>query len=311
MNTRFLETLVWLTRLRSFSRAAEKLNTTQPAISNRINKLEELLGAKLYDRSSRQFELTPAGRRILRHAEQIVSLSSELQELVTSDETLDVQLRIGVIELATMSWLPRFVDRFAEVFPKVALTVGTGTSRQLIDKLRDDEVDLIFVVGPVNEPNMLSRPICNLGLGWVANPRRYDCETEIDIVELSRMPIVLQPAGSSGYDQIIEYFRAFGIINVPPHDRKLMIDCIYSVGTSVDAVRSGLGIMSLPLFLFCEDFASGRVGQIRVRQALQPYHITACCKQPVTNQLIQRVADMAAESAAAHAATCDPTHVWI
>ncbi len=80
MNTRFLETLVWLTRLRSFTRAKENLNTTQPAISSKFSKLEEILGVELYDRNERRFELTAAGRRILRHTEEIVTLSAELRE---------------------------------------------------------------------------------------------------------------------------------------------------------------------------------------------------------------------------------------
>lgn len=309
MNTRFLETLVWLTRLRSFGRTAEKLNTTQPAVSNRINKLEELLGVKLYDRSAKQFELTPAGRRVLRYAEDIVAMASELHEAAVNHEDVDTKLRIGVIEIATMSWLPAFLERIAEAFPKASFEIGAGTSGQLVEKLRDDRMDLVFVVGPVNEPHIMSHPICNVGLDWLANPDRFDCDSEIDLVELSRLPVVLQGSGASGYDILIEYFRGYGITNVPANDSKLVIDCIYSLGTAMQVVRTGLGIMGLPTFLFADDIAAGRVRRMKVRQKLPPFYITACCKQPMTNRLIERLIEIAVESAREHAASFDPGDV--
>jgi DNA-binding transcriptional LysR family regulator len=98
LNVSFLETFVWLVRLRSFSRTAEMLNATQPAVSNRIGKLELLLNVRLYDRNSRQFVLTPAGRRILRYAEQIVSATASLREVALDDEHIANEIRIGVLE---------------------------------------------------------------------------------------------------------------------------------------------------------------------------------------------------------------------
>lgn len=311
MNTRFLETLVWLTRYRSFARTAEKLNTTQPAISNRISKLEELLGVKLYDRGARQFELTPAGRRILRYAEDIVDLAAELREVAVSDEMLDARLRIGVIEIVTMSWLPLLLEKLTQNYPKAAFEISTGTTSQLVERLRNDDVDVVFVVGPINEPRTQSIPICNMGIDWLANPAKYDCESELDIVELSHLPIVLPAPGSSGYEQITEYFRSFGITNVPPDDRKLFIDCVYSAGTAVQVVTSGMGIMALPLFLAADHLERGALKCLKVRQQLAPFYLTGCYKQPATNQFIDRVVGRAREAAVNFAAESDPAHFWI
>jgi DNA-binding transcriptional LysR family regulator len=302
MNTRFLETFVWLTRLRSFSRAAEKLNASQPAISNRMHKLEELLGVRLYDRTARQFELTPAGRRILGHAEQIVTLSSELRELAASDDEIDVKLRIGVIELITMSWLPEFLERAVSAFPKTALQIGTATSPALVQKLREDELDLIFAVGPINEPNVLSFPVSDVGLSWVGDPSRFDCQTEIDVLELSRMQILMPKPGSSGYDVLRDYFRSFGVINIASQDQRLVVDCIYSLGTATQLARAGLGVISIPTFCVKDDLASGRLAEIKVRQPLPSLHVTACCKQPLTSKLVTNLIAMAREAALDYAA---------
>jgi DNA-binding transcriptional LysR family regulator len=306
LNTRFLETLVWLTRLRSFSRTAELLNATQPAISNRINKLEDVLNVQLYDRTSRQFELTPAGRRILAHAEQIVTLAAELQEIALSDGQVERQIKIGVIEWVTMSWLPQLLQAITENFPKLSLEVGTGTSKDLLDKVQADEMDLAFVIGPLNEPNILSKPICKMNLAWLANPSVFDCVTEIDAVQLSRMPIILARAGASGYSHFIDYFKSYGVTGAPHRDREIVLDCVYSVGTAMHMVRTGMGIMALPPFLFTEDMEAGKVAIMPVRQKLQPFYITAISKRPASNIVIDRLTDLGPGAVQAYMA--DKTH---
>jgi len=311
MNTRFLETLVWLSRLRSFSRVAEKLHTSQPAISNRINKLEELLGVRLYDRSARQFELTPAGRRILHHAEQMVTLSSELCELAVSDEQIDAQIRIGVLEMTTMSWLPSFIEHVMEAFPKAAFKIGTGTSPELLQKLRDDEMDLVFVTDPVNEPNVKSQPLCNIAISFVADPRRFPCDEEVDAVALSRLPIILPGRGSSGHAFLMDYFHRFGVTSMGSAGQRLVLEAIYSLGTTIQLARCGLGIVSLPTFLVAEDLQEGRLAAMKLRNPMPALNMTACCKQPVTNTLIVRLIDMASAEVADYAAANCPEHMWI
>lgn len=308
MNIRFLETLVWLTRLRSFSRTAEKLNTTQPSISGRMNKLEELLDVQLYNRGERLFELTPAGRRILHHAEEIVTLAAELQELARTENVYDTPVSIGVIEMVTMSWLPIFISEVKVAMPTATLYFGTGTSRQLIQEMRDDRMDLIFVVGPLDEPSVVTQPICMLGQNWTANPKAFDCETVIDIVELAKLQVILQRTGSSGYDMIMEYFKGYGILNMPVREGRLTIDCAYSMFTAIELVKAGLAIMPLAGALVRHDLARGDLSPMNVRQALPPVNIFACWKRPLTKPLVQNLIALATQAVSTYARSCDPHH---
>ncbi|MGO7425308.1 LysR family transcriptional regulator, partial [Rhizobium ruizarguesonis] len=77
-----LETVLWIAQLESFRAAAEKLNTTQPAISVRVAQLEEELGTQLFDRSSRTLSVTPAGRQVLTYADRLLRLRAELLHAV-------------------------------------------------------------------------------------------------------------------------------------------------------------------------------------------------------------------------------------
>ncbi|MFM0047116.1 LysR family transcriptional regulator [Paraburkholderia sediminicola] len=310
MNTTFLETLVWLTRLKSFSRTAEKLHTSQPSISNRINKLEDVLRIQIYDRSAKQFELTPAGRRIYNHAEAIVSLSLELVELAASDEYSEHHVRIGAIEFVTMSWLPAFLNEISSSFPKATFEITTGTSSDLLERLQKGEIDLAFLVGPVNEPNIASHGLCNMNLSWLANPNKYDCARPIDIAELAELPIVMARPGTSGYEQLIDYFRLAGVTHIPKRHSKIILNCIYSFSTARQIILSGLGVIASPTFLARDDIATGRMAIVPVRQAPPTFHVFACLKKPVTNVIIDSLVAIANNAIEHYIADQTKPDIW-
>ena len=79
MNLKHLETFAWIARLGSFSAAAERLGTSQPAVSMRIAELERTLGTKLFDRAGRSARITPKGRELIDYAERILSLASVIK----------------------------------------------------------------------------------------------------------------------------------------------------------------------------------------------------------------------------------------
>ena len=100
MNLRFVEAFVWVARLKSITRSAEKLCLTQSAVSNRVAALEQELGITLLDRRERGFKLTPAGARFLLYAERLLALQHEMKTELGSPEQLPLSLRIGGIETA-------------------------------------------------------------------------------------------------------------------------------------------------------------------------------------------------------------------
>ncbi len=311
MNIRFLETLIWLTRLKSFSKTAEKLNTTQPAISSRMSKLEEWVGCELYVRQAREFELTSHGRQILAYAERIVGLSDELLRISAAVPDSMAELRMGIIEIGTLSWLKRFLESFQEDFPSTTLRITTGTTSTMLKDLREDTIDIAFVVGPVNEPHVHSDQICSFAIEWHANPNVFSCDEEIDVVELSHKPIIMYGRDSSASNTISQYFETYGIVDLPMRHRKVVLDCVYSAWSGAHAVREGLGVMPLPSFLFKADVEAGHFAPMRVRQKIPALNLTACYKQARTEFPMRRIVNMARDSASAFAKTQDENHFWI
>jgi DNA-binding transcriptional LysR family regulator len=311
MNIRFLETFVWLARLKNFSRTGEALNMTQPAISSRVSTLEQLLGVELYNKHSKEFELTEQGRELLRYAERILDLYGELKQAVNRPARDLSTFRLGIIELGMASWLRAFLAAFLVEFPAVVVHIRTGTTGTLIRELRENAIDIAFVVGPVNEHDIHNDQICSLAFDWYANPDFFPCDVEIDVVELSRMSIIPYSTESSATNTLNQYFKTYGVAELPTWQQRIVIDGVYSAWSGAHAVREGLGVMALPTFLFEADIQAGHFTRLPVRQKIPALNITACYESVRHNAVITTAVTIARQSAAEYAKLQDANNFWI
>jgi DNA-binding transcriptional LysR family regulator len=145
-----IRTLVAVTRRGSFTRAAQDLYLTQPAVSIRIKELEQELGHQLLVRRQRGVELTPAGRILHRRCEtilgEIASLRSELTDL---SDLKTGRVSLGASDTVCLYLLPRVLHRFAAKHAGIELSLSTQISRRVLDLVVRDEVDVGIVTLPV------------------------------------------------------------------------------------------------------------------------------------------------------------------
>ena len=144
-----LETLVWVASLKSFHRAAAKLNTTQPAVSQRIAQLEAEIGTRLLERERRAIAPTEVGRRVIDYAERLLKLRAEMLHSVADRSAIRGTLRLGVAETIVHTWLSRFVERMAKAYPALVLEIEVDISPNLFERLNAQEIDLAFVLGHI------------------------------------------------------------------------------------------------------------------------------------------------------------------
>ena len=165
-----LETLLWIARIGTFSAAAERLNTTQPAVSARMRELEQRLGSSLFRRDGRGMSLTPAGRKLVRDCEPL--LRDMERALLGSGGFAEASgvVRIGAGEIAAASCLPPFVAALKEEMPGVGLEIEIDLTANLIQQLLTGRTDMAFAAGPVAHPALMSRPIGKVALVWLASP---------------------------------------------------------------------------------------------------------------------------------------------
>ena len=130
---------------RSFSRAANKLYTSQPALSNMVKNLEEELGVPLFDRSSKPVRLTPAGQEYIRAAEQIREIETAFENYILALKNLETgTLAVGGNQLLSSLMLPWYIARFLQAYPKIELSLVEANSTQLENEIKAGNLDLII-----------------------------------------------------------------------------------------------------------------------------------------------------------------------
>src|SRR5712664_1242952 len=162
-----LETFMWVANLRSFRGAAEKLNTTQPAISLRIAQLEDLLGVRLLERNRRLVVPTEKGQELLGFAERLLRARAEMIEAVGDRSTMRGIVRLGVSETIVHTWLPALIERVNVAYPNLERGIEVDISPNLRDRLVAKDLNLAFLLGPVSNPNVHSRPLCTFPIAFV------------------------------------------------------------------------------------------------------------------------------------------------
>lgn len=165
-----LETLLWIDRLGTFSAAAERLNTTQPAVSARMRELEQRLGTRLFRRDGRTMSLTAAGRKLVRDCDPLLR---DMQiALLGSGGFAEASgvVRIGAGEIAAASCLPAFVADLKADMPNVGLEIEIDLTANLIQQLLTGRTDIAFAAGPIAHPALKTQPMGEVALMWLASP---------------------------------------------------------------------------------------------------------------------------------------------
>lgn len=160
MNLNHLRAFVAVAESLSFSRAAERLHVSQPALSNQIKLLEEDLDARLFERDRRSVSLTAAGKDILDDAGRLLSAAEDLKQRVRrlSSGSLGT-LRIGFVASATADIVPRMAVAFRRSFPDVSLELQNIPTVPQVDGLRLRTLDVGIVRLPLREPDIEILPL--------------------------------------------------------------------------------------------------------------------------------------------------------
>lgn len=206
-----IESFYWVARLGGFHAAARHQHLTQPTISARIQELEDIVGAKLFERGKYRAEPTALGRRLLPHAEKLLRLTDDFGAAARQVQPLRGLLRLGTNESTAMAGLIDLLSRLKEHYPelRVELTIDLGSS--LSRKLNARELDLAILMDPVSAPHVTDEPIGQADLVWVCSSRLVLPSTQVTPADVARMPVVLTPAPSALFGATMEWFRGAGV----------------------------------------------------------------------------------------------------
>src|SRR6266705_3632527 len=154
-----------------FSRAAEKLLRTQPAVSLALQRLEQELGEKLIDRSGKDLILTDAGRTVLDYARRFQSLQQEMENSIAElRDNSAGRLTIGANESTTL-YLLRHIERYRELYPKVKVQIRRSLSSKLPNELLDGNLELGVISYDPGDERINSKVIYSDALAFIVSPK--------------------------------------------------------------------------------------------------------------------------------------------
>src|ERR1700745_1398137 len=131
LDFRSIERFLWVVTLASFSGDAQRLNTTQPAISQRIAQLEREMGVKLLNRDHRVASPTPSGRQMMVYAEKLIGLRSAMMAQVGARTAMRGAPRLGSPETIVHTWLPRLIKNVNATYPNLSLEIEVDITTNL------------------------------------------------------------------------------------------------------------------------------------------------------------------------------------
>lgn len=160
MNLQQLEYILAVEANGSFSKAAEACFISQPALSMMVQKLEEELDMKIFDRSKQPIIPTDAGKGVLSQAQTILHEVAKLQEVARQQrETLSGDLSIGIIPTLAPYLLPLFLKPFLEKYPAVRLKIHEHTTNGLVERLKKGQLDAGLLATPLPQAGLQEKPL--------------------------------------------------------------------------------------------------------------------------------------------------------
>lgn len=179
----------------SFTRAAERLFLTQPAVSDQVRKLEERYGALLFHRNKRSVRLSELGERLLAVTQRLFAIEAEAEELLSASSALQT----GTLTLAVdapVHVLPQ-IARFCERYPGIAVRVETGNTDESLQRLFSYQADLALLGRDVSDERLLSLTLRNDPIvAFVSLSHPWAGRESIRLADLDDMPLVLREQGS-------------------------------------------------------------------------------------------------------------------
>ena len=229
-------------RFQNISRAAERIFSSQPAVSQQIRTLEEDLAAALFERRGPRIALTPAGARLYELASPLVEGTDRLPDTFTEryHGVVSRGLDIGAGQLTASRMLPAYLREFRQRHPEVRISVRIGTGRQRLDWLRAHEVDIVLVAVDLPPPDLEFHPVTSSDLVFITPEDHPLAGREtVDLPEIAAYPAVLHPA-SHYVSQIADFaVRQHG----QAVDRVLEVGGWHAIKAYVEA---GVGVSAIP-----------------------------------------------------------------
>lgn len=246
----------------NFSRAAEELLLTQPAVTQQIKALEDEYGVSLFDRSGGRITLTPSGQALLPYALKMQEISKEAQIAVANASgKLGGQLGLGASQTIGQYLLPTLVAGFLRENPRVSVSAKSGNTDAILEALAEHKIQLALIEGPALRKDIHVEPFMQDHMVLVVPASHEWANNDVDLISLKDAPLLMREFGS-GSRRVIEHALVEAGLN--KKDLKIRMELDSTEGL-LSAVEAGLGVTFVSHWAVRNQLALGTLKLARVR----------------------------------------------
>ena len=251
-----LDTLLLVAEKRNFTRAAQALSLTQPAVSHHISQLEQELGVRLFVRGNGDLMLTPEGETVLRYVRRMKALEKKMAEELQEAGRRLTRLRIGITHTAESSIVAEVLARYTNENPGISITIVTDNINNLYDMLENFELDLAVVEGRSTRPELSALMLDTDYLVCVlANTHPLSHSSMITLDEIRREKLILRLPNS---ETRVRFESALAAIGESIADFQVILE-VDNVATIKDLIRKNLGISILARSACMDELRKGKL----------------------------------------------------
>lgn len=257
-----LQVFVTVAEMENFSRAAEELHMTQPAVSQYIQSFERTMGTKLLERSNKFVRLNKAGEIVYHHAKEILGLYTKMHYLIDDlTNKTSGPLSIGASYTVGEYVLPHVLAKMHKKYPLIVPTVTIGNTREIASLVLSHQLDVGIVEGEFKDKHLVIEPFAEDPMYLVASPKHRFAQKngEISLSELAEETWIVRENGSGTREATEKMFRLCEMN--PKHTLEFG-----STQLIKESVEEGLGISLLSYWAIRKECSMGALKIINVNQ---------------------------------------------
>ena len=262
MADRRLQVFHTVARLLSFTKAADELHMTQPAVTFQVRQLEEQFNTRLFDRTHNRISLTDAGHRVFESAGKIFQLYAEMDNSVR-ELTGDISgvLILGASTTIAEYMLPVLLGDFKEKFPDVVIRLKVANTDGIVSQVENNMIDLGVVEAPVSNKNLVVEK-CRMDELVLIVPPAHELAGRdvISLAEVTKYPFICREEGSGTREVMIESMQAAGINNAALN----VTMELGSLEAIKGAVEAGMGVSILSSATIIKELKLGTLVAIKL-----------------------------------------------
>lgn len=245
----------------NFTKAAEQLSLTQPAVSKHIRMLEEELGVKLFVRSNNKLHITHEGELAVKYAKRMVSLTNNLREELNNQKRKISSLSVGITHTAESNASAEALAHYSTTHDNVKIKLITETMDNLCSMLKNFQLDLAIIEGRISDPSLKSLLLDTDCLVLAVSPTNpLAKQNSVTIEQLKKENMILRSSTSSTWNMFVSSLQSRNM-HIEEFNVLMEID---NIATIKDLIRRNFGVSVLARSACMDEFNKKKIALLPI-----------------------------------------------